>query len=245
MLLEARDVTVAYGRIAAVRGVSLVLRAGEVVTIIGPNGAGKTTLLSALMGLLPLRGSVVYAGVAGSRAPRVEELVRAGVGLIPERRELFAAMSVEDNLRLGGFERWRQGARDAGESLAEIFRLFPRLEERRGQAAGTLSGGERAMLAIGRALMARPRVLMLDEPSLGLAPLIIREVFRIIAGLRDRGVSVLLVEQNARAALGVADYGYVMESGAFVLEGPAAELASHGRVIEAYLGVAAVHEEKV
>jgi branched-chain amino acid transport system ATP-binding protein len=162
------------------------------------------------------------------------------MGLIPERRELFATLSVEDNLRLGGFDRWRQGARDSTADLAGIYVLFPQLRERRRQQAGTLSGGERQMLAMGRALMARPKLLLLDEPSLGLAPLIIREIFRIIDGLRASGVSILLVEQNARAALQLADYAYVMESGSFVLDGPAAELARNERVIEAYLGLASV-----
>ncbi len=238
LLLDARQVTVRYGKIAAVQDVSLRIREGEVVTIVGPNGAGKTTLLSALMGLLPLAGEVAYFGGAPMRAPSVEALVRAGMGLIPEKRELFTSMSVADNLALGGFDRWRRGTRDQADDLAEIYALFPRLAERRMQPASTLSGGERQMLAMGRALMARPRLLLLDEPSLGLAPLVMRDIFRTIESLRARGVSVLLVEQNARAALKIADYGYVMEAGCFVLEGPAAELAHNERVIEAYLGVA-------
>ena len=238
ILLSARDVTVSYGKIAAVRAVSLQIAAGQVVTIVGPNGAGKTTLLQALMGLLPLRGEVAYFGVV-RRRPSVEALVRAGVGLIPETRELFGSMSVADNLLLGGFDRARTGARDGQAVLGEVYALFPRLFERRAQKAETLSGGERQMLAMGRALMARPRLLLLDEPSLGLAPLVLRDIFRTIEALRGLGVAVLLVEQNARAALRIADYGYVMESGAFVLEGPAAELARNRRVIEAYLGMAA------
>jgi branched-chain amino acid transport system ATP-binding protein len=237
-LLAARGLTIAYGKVAAVREVSLEIREGEVVTIVGPNGAGKTTLLAGLMGLLPVKGEVARFGVTARRAPRVEDLVRAGMGLIPEKRELFGTLSVEDNLRLGGFDRWRQGARDGDGDLAEIYRLFPRLAERRWQEAGTLSGGERQMLAMGRALMARPKLLLLDEPSLGLAPLIIREIFRIIGELRARGVSILLVEQNARAALRAADYAYVMERGALVLEGAAEDLARNERVIEAYLGIA-------
>lgn len=239
-LLVARDVTVAYGKVAAVRGVSFDIRAGEVVTIVGPNGAGKTTLLAGLMGLLPLRGEVERFGKVAVPPPTVEQLVRAGMGLIPERRELFATLSVEDNLRLGGFDRWRQGKRDGATDLANIYALFPRLHERRRQQAGTLSGGERQMLAMGRALMARPKLLLLDEPSLGLAPLVTREIFRIIDRLRTDGVSILLVEQNASAALQLADYAYVMESGSFVLEGPAEELARNERVIEAYLGLAPV-----
>jgi branched-chain amino acid transport system ATP-binding protein len=157
--------------------------------------------------------------------------------LIPETRELFGPMSVEDNLRLGAFDRWRRGARDLDAALDDIYATFPRLAERRRQEAGTLSGGERQMLAMGRALMARPKLLMMDEPSLGLAPLIIKEIFRLIASLRERNVAILLVEQNARAALRIADHGYVMETGTFVLQGPTAELIRNDRVIETYLGI--------
>jgi branched-chain amino acid transport system ATP-binding protein len=235
-LLAARDLTIAYGKVAAVREVSLELRAGEVVTIVGPNGAGKTTLLAGLMGLLPVRGEIARFGAVARRPPRVEELVRAGMALIPEKRELFGTMTVEDNLRLGGFDPWRQGARDGAADLAEIYALFPRLAERRRQAAGTLSGGERQMLAMGRALMARPKLLLLDEPSLGLAPLIVREIFKIIASLRDLGVSILLVEQNARAALETADVGYVLETGEIVHSGPAAALIHDPKVVASYLG---------
>ncbi|NVN85494.1 MAG: ABC transporter ATP-binding protein [Rhodopseudomonas sp.] len=237
MLLECSDLSVSYGKIAAVRGVSLQIAEGQIVTIVGPNGAGKSTLLSALMGLLPCSGPVAYFGRARKPAPSTEALVRLGLGLIPENRELFAPMSIDDNLRLGAFDRWRAGARDMEASLAEVFALFPRLEERRAQPAGTLSGGERQMLAIGRALMGRPKLLMLDEPSLGLAPLIVRDIFEIIKSLRARGVSVLLIEQNARAAINISDYGYVMEAGEFVLQGSAAELANNAKVIETYLGV--------
>jgi branched-chain amino acid transport system ATP-binding protein len=238
VLLDARNISVFYGKIAAVRDVSLRIAEGQVVTIVGPNGAGKTTLLAALMGLLPLQGEVSYFGVNHRQPPAVETLVRAGMGLIPEKRELFGSLSVADNLELGGFDRWRQGARDLPGDMAEIYTLFPRLAERRRQAAATLSGGERAMLAMGRALMARPKLLLLDEPSLGLAPRIMADIFAIIDTLRARGVAILLVEQNARAALKIADFGYLMEAGRFVLEGPAADLAQDQRVIEAYLGVA-------
>jgi branched-chain amino acid transport system ATP-binding protein len=233
-LLSADDLHVAYGRVEAVRGVSLALETGQIVTVIGPNGAGKTTLLSALMGLLPSRGRIAYDG-ADMRCWDVEARVERGLCLVPESRELFAEMSVADNLQLGGYAR-RRDAAGMRQRLGEVYARFPRLAERRRQLAGTLSGGERQMLALGRALMAQPRLLMLDEPSLGLAPLIVREIFRIIAGLRDLGVSILLVEQNARAALESADYAYVLETGEIGLHGPASELMHDKRVIATYLG---------
>ena len=236
-ILEVKNLSVSYSKIEALHDISLTIRRGEIVTVIGPNGAGKTTLLLALMGLLPAVGSIVYMGQVQGREREVEHLVRHGMTLVPEKRELFAEMSVEDNLVLGAFDRYRTGHRDHMETMDEVFELFPRLEERRAQLAGTLSGGERQMLAMGRALMAKPRLLMLDEPSLGLAPLIIREIFRIIAELRQTGVAILLVEQNARAALHVADYGYVLETGEVSLAGPSAELVADPRVIESYLGL--------
>jgi branched-chain amino acid transport system ATP-binding protein len=235
-LLQARGLCAGYARVEAVRQVNLQILPGQIVTIVGANGAGKTTLLSALMGLLPSTGERIYCGRSLSVNDDVESLVASGMALVPETRELFAQMSIEDNLRLGAYDRWRRGARDQDDDIDEVYRLFPRLHERRAQTAGTLSGGERQMLAMGRALMARPKLLMLDEPSLGLAPLIIRDVFRIIAGLRARGISVLLVEQNARAALQVADYGYVMETGSVSLHGPAEALLHDPRVIDSYLG---------
>ncbi len=236
-ILEVKNLSVSYSKIEALHDISLTIRRGEIVTVIGPNGAGKTTLLLALMGLLPAVGSIVYMGQVQGREREVEHLVRHGMTLVPEKRELFAEMSVEDNLVLGAFDRYRTGHRDHMETMDEVFELFPRLEERRTQLAGTLSGGERQMLAMGRALMAKPRLLMLDEPSLGLAPLIIREIFRIIAELKQTGVAILLVEQNARAALHVADYGYVLETGEISLAGPSAELGADPRVIESYLGL--------
>jgi branched-chain amino acid transport system ATP-binding protein len=241
IILEVRDLTVAYGKVEALHKVSLTIRRGEIVTVIGPNGAGKTTLLSALMGLLPAGGDIVYMGHSKSREREVEYLVRHGMTLVPEKRELFAEMSVEDNLLLGAFDRYRTGHRDQMETMDEVFELFPRLEERRSQLAGTLSGGERQMLAMGRALMAKPKLLMLDEPSLGLAPLIIKEIFRIISELKETGVAILLVEQNARAALQIADYGYVLETGEVSLEGPSQDLAADQRVIDAYLGLGHKH----
>jgi len=241
-LLEVKDLCVAYGKVEALSNASLTVGEGQIVTVIGPNGAGKTTLLSAIMGVLGSRGQVNFDGTLEA-VPEVEVLVGRGLGLVPEKRELFHSMSVEDNLQLGAFQRVRQGDRDWRKTLSEVYGLFPRLQERRGQLAATLSGGERQMLAVGRALMAKPKLLMLDEPSLGLAPLITREIFRIIADLRRQGVSILLVEQNARAALRVADYAYVLETGQIAMQGPAAELADDPRVIEAYLGLASKHQE--
>ena len=236
-LLRLDAVSVAYGRVEAVRDVSLGVPQGSIVTILGPNGAGKTTLLSAIMGVLRARGGATFMGRPLSRL-RIEERVAAGMSLVAEKRELFVTMSVEDNLRLGGFR--HRGAPTFAATLDEMWGLFPRLRERRAQLAGTLSGGERQMLAMARSLMSGPRLLMLDEPSLGLAPLIAKDIFRIVAELRARGVSILLVEQNARAALELADYGYVLENGSVVLEGPAAALRQDQRVIATYLGIKAM-----
>ena len=234
-LLDVRHLHVAYGKVEAVHDISLTVARGSIVTVIGPNGAGKTTLLAALMGLLPSRGELSYLGTPAA-ALSVEQRVARGFILVPERRELFAAMSVADNLELGGFQRARSGERGWRDTQAEVYQRFPRLRERRDQLAGTLSGGERQMLAMGRALMGKPKLLMLDEPSLGLAPLMVREIFTIIAELHASGVSVLLVEQNARAALQISDYGYVLETGELALEGPSAELAANPRVAATYLG---------
>ena len=238
-LLDVQNLHAGYGKAEVLRGLSLQVQAGSVVTVIGPNGAGKSTLLNALMGLLPQTfphaGGLHFEGQNISRLT-LEERVMQGLALVPEKRELFATMSVQDNLVLGGWRprtlkiaAWRDG-------LERAFTLFPRLKERRSQLAGTLSGGERQMLAIGRALMGQPKLLMLDEPSLGLAPLVVRDIFATITQLRHSGVSILLVEQNARAALAVADHGYVLETGDLVLQGPAAQLAGDPRVIETYLG---------
>jgi branched-chain amino acid transport system ATP-binding protein len=235
-LLQLRGFCVSYGPVEALHQVDLDVHEGEIVTVIGPNGAGKTTLLNAAMGLLPSRGTLAVEGTVVSR-PSVERMVAHGVALVPEKRELFGEMSVEDNLLLGGFARWRRGDRTQRERMEEVFAIFPRLRERRAQMAATLSGGERQMLAIGRALMAKPRLLMLDEPSLGLAPLIVREVLSTVARLREVGVSVLLIEQNARAALQIADRGYVLEMGAVALKGDAEDLLHDRRIIETYLGL--------
>jgi branched-chain amino acid transport system ATP-binding protein len=234
--LEVEGLSVAYGKVEALHRASLRVAEGAIVTVIGPNGAGKTTLLGAIMGLLGSKGVLRYDGAALDGTP-TEERVARGMCLVPERRELFSELSVGDNLLLGGFHRRGEGSRALAADMAQVYERFPRLEERAHQLAGTLSGGERQMLALGRALMAKPRLLLLDEPSLGLAPRIVRDIFHIIADLKRTGVSMLLVEQNARAALQVADYAYVLETGDIVLEGPAAELAGHPRVIETYLGL--------
>jgi branched-chain amino acid transport system ATP-binding protein len=236
-ILALDDLSVAYGKVEAVRNVSLAIEPGSIVTVIGANGAGKTTLLNATMGILPATGRINFEGTPLDRHP-IEERVGLGLALVPERRELFGSMSVEDNLMLGGF---RTSAAERAQSLAQVFTRFPRLQERRTQLAGTLSGGERQMLAMGRALMGKPRLLMLDEPSLGLAPLIVRDIFEIIVSLRKTGVSILLVEQNARAALQVADHAYVMELGEITTQGPASQLATDPRIIESYLGLGGSH----
>ena len=231
-LLSVSSAHVAYGKVEAVRSVSLEVGETEIVTIIGANGAGKTTLLNAIMGILPLTGRVSFGGEDLLRL-EIEDRVAAGLSLVPEHRELFATMSVEDNLQLGAF---RIAKSVAATSFERVYALFPRLKERRRQLAGTLSGGEQQMLAMGRALMGAPRLLMLDEPSLGLAPIIVADIFRTIGELRANGVSVLLVEQNAQAALKIADRAYVMELGEFILSGPAKDIASNQRVAASYLG---------
>lgn len=241
-VLAIRKLCAAYGKVEALSDINLSVGEGQIVTVIGPNGAGKTTLLSAAIGLLASKGEIEFDGVLEA-VPEVEHLVGRGLILVPEKRELFSEMSVEDNLILGAFQRHRAGHRDEKETMQQVYELFPRLQERRHQQAGTLSGGERQMLAVGRALMAKPRLLMLDEPSLGLAPLIVREIFRIIAELRRRGVAILLVEQNARAALQVADYAYVLENGRTAMEGPASQLRDDPRVIETYLGLGGKHQD--
>ena len=232
-LLDVRDLCVSYGRAQVVQDVSIKVTKGALVTVIGANGAGKTTLLNAIMGRLNARGTIAFDGAAVASIP-LEARVKSGMCLVPERRELFADMPVEDNLELGGIRRSRT---ERKETLEQIFAQFPRLKERRQQLAGTLSGGERQMLAMGRALMARPTLLMLDEPSLGLAPRIVRDIFHILTELRASGVSILLVEQNARAALQVADYAYVMELGAITTQGEPSEIAKDERLVESYLGL--------
>ena len=237
LVLEVRDLHVGYGKVEALHGASIRVQAGQIVTVIGPNGAGKSTMLNAIMGCLPGRGEVKFLG-QNLVDLAIEQRVARGMNLVPETRELFGSMSVADNLLLGSYRRYRAREPEYDDQMDYVFQLFPRLMERRKQEAGTLSGGERQMLAVGRALMAKPKLLMLDEPSLGLAPRIVKDLFRIIDRLRETGVATLLIEQNARAALQLADYGYVLETGDMVLEGAAADLAKNPKVIEAYLGFA-------
>jgi len=232
-LLSIADYSVAYGAVEAVHNIALNIGDSEIVTVIGANGAGKSTLLNALMGVLPAAGHVRFAGDNIARL-EVEQRVELGLCLVPEQRELFASMTVQDNLLLGGY---RVSADRRRRSLDDVFNRLPRLNERRRQLAGTLSGGERQMLAMGRALMSSPRLLMLDEPSLGLAPKIVAEIFRIVTDLRNSGVSILLVEQNARAALRIADRAYMMELGLFTLDGKASDLVGDARIAESYLGI--------
>ena len=234
-MLEVSGLEVRYGSVTAVRGISLEVAEGEVVAIIGPNGAGKTSTLRAITGLVPTAGGrVVFRGTDVSRW-KAHRIVTLGLGHAPEGRRLFPQMTVMENLRMGAYR--RRGPSEIGRTLAQVEELFPRLAERRTQLAGTLSGGEQQMLAIGRALMAEPRLLVLDEPSFGLAPMIVREIGRIVRSInRERGVSVLLVEQNARMALGIAGRAYVMETGRVALSGPSATLAESPHVKAAYLG---------
>ena len=233
-MLEIGDLHVSYGQVDAVRGVSLTLERGQIVSVIGPNGAGKTTLLAAAMGLMPSKGVLRFEG-EDLHGLDVESRVERGICLVPERRELFGSMTVLDNLQLGAYSR-RLNRSTLKQRLDAVYNRFPRLGERRSQRAETLSGGERQMLAVGRALMSAPRLLMLDEPSLGLAPLIVQEILLIVRYVRKEGVSILLIEQNARAALESSDHGYVLETGEIALAGPSDELANDPRVQATYLG---------
>ena len=242
-VLSVKGLRAGYGLAEVLHGIDLQAPAGSVITVIGPNGAGKSTFLNALMGVLPVQGQIEFQGQSIG-ALSLEERVMLGIALVPEKRELFGTMPVEDNLVLGAFRQVRLRNKKWRDQIDVVFELFPRLKERRAQLAGTLSGGERQMLAVGRALMSRPTLLMLDEPSLGLAPLVVREIFRTVENLRSTGVTILLVEQNARAALETADYGYVLEMGEIALQGPASDLASDPRVIDTYLGAAPKKKEK-
>ena len=241
-LLEVKNLSVNYGKVEALSNFNMRVNEGQIVSVVGPNGAGKTTLLSAIMGVLGSKGDVAFDGEV-EQCPQIERMVVRGLGLVPEKRELFSSMTIEDNLMLGAFQRYRHGDRSYKDTLEHVYSIFPRLKERRVQEAGTLSGGERQMLAVGRALMAKPKLLMLDEPSLGLAPLITREIFKIIDQLRGQGVSILLVEQNARAALKLADYAYVLEMGELSMEGQGSHLVEDPRIIESYLGINSKHQD--
>ncbi len=232
-LLRVTNLAVAYDRVEVVHGVSIDVPRGRLVTVIGPNGAGKSSLLNAIMGVVPASGSIEFAETVFDAAS-VEGRVSSGLCLVPEGRELFADLTVADNLRLGGFRRTRA---ERVCKLEEVFAHFPRLKERRGQVAGTLSGGEQQMLALGRALMTEPKLLMLDEPSIGLAPRIVRDIFQILSALKRTAISILLVEQNARAALQIADYAYVMELGRITSKGEPGEIARDPRLVESYLGL--------
>ena len=236
-VLQLRNVESGYGGLKVLRHVSLHVSRGEIVSIIGANGAGKTTLLRTVVGLLRARGGEILFESRDIATARTESIVRAGCSLVPEGRQVFAPMTVRENLLLGATARLRRepGAR-ADEDMDRVFALFPRLKERASQLAGTLSGGEQQMLALGRALMARPTLILLDEPSMGLAPIVVKEIFQIIRRLRDEGSTVLLVEQNARAALKVANRGYVLENGRIILEASAEALLANRDVERAYLG---------
>ena len=232
-MLEVKGLEARYGRIQVLHGIDLQVRAGEVVALVGANGAGKTTLLKALSGVQPSRGAIYFETTSIEKST-AEHRVSLGIVQCPEGRQVFAPLSVEDNLRLGAY---RRGRAQASRSLERVYALFPALAERRGQLAGTLSGGQQQMLAIGRALMASPRLLLLDEPSMGLAPRLVAEIFACIAGLRAAETALLLVEQNAAAALAVADRGYVLETGRIALSGSGAELLADTGVRQAYLGL--------
>ncbi len=234
-MLRVDGLDVFYGRVQALRGVCLRVEAGEAVTLVGPNGAGKSTLLRAVCGLVPARrGTIQLDGHAIANRPP-EEIVRLGAAMVPEGRDLFGPLSVRDNLLLGAYARYRRaGRREVEQDLERVWTLFPQLQGRQRQAAGTLSGGQQQMVAIGRALMARPRLLLLDEPSLGLAPLVIREIFRVIGELQAEGITLLVVEQNAKAALRVATRGYVLEAGG-VMAGALEEHPSYEAIRRVYL----------
>jgi branched-chain amino acid transport system ATP-binding protein len=236
-MLRVESISALYGAIQALRNVSLHVSPGEVVTLLGANGAGKTTLMKVVSGLHPsAKGKLLFEGrnIVGLPAERI---LRLGVGQVPEGRQLFAPLTVLDNLILGAYVRFRgRGKKEVPRDLESVFQLFPVLQERQRQRAGTLSGGEQQMVAIGRTLMARPKLLLLDEPSLGLAPLVVAGIFRVIRSLRERGTTILLVEQNAKAALKVADRGYVLETGRIILDGETEDLLNNKEVQRAYLG---------
>jgi len=238
-MLRLKNVNTYYGKVHALKNVSLHLGEGEIVTLIGANGAGKTTILNTISGVTPAGAGEVLFRKEAVTALTPDRIVKCGISQVPEGRQVFKPLSVEDNLELGAYlrHRSREDRSAIRRDMAQVFTLFPRLEERRRQLAGTMSGGEQQMLAIGRALMANPRLLLLDEPSMGLAPLVVQEIFRVLERLRrENGVTILLVEQNAKAALKLADRGYVLETGKIILGGPSAELLENAEVKRAYLG---------
>lgn len=233
-LLELKNVEAAYGNIKALKGISLSVPEGKIVTLIGANGAGKSTTMKTIMGVMkPVAGEVIFKGenISGKKTYRI---VKRGLVLVPEGRQILQNMTVRENLEMGAFQ--RKDEKEIAEDLTKVFERFPRLFERQTQLGGTLSGGEQQMLAIGRAMMAKPEVMLLDEPSMGLAPLVVQQIFDVIKDINKMGTTVLLVEQNARKALQIADYAYVMETGRIVMEGPAQEVASNPDVMAAYLG---------
>ena len=234
-MLEIHNLVAGYGNAVVLDGISLHASSGSIVSVLGPNGAGKSTLLNSLGGIMPSAGKVLFEGEDISDLP-VEDRLMRGIALVPETRELFGLMTVEENLLLGGFRPRQLGDRNWRSGLEPVYALFPRLKERRKQRSNTMSGGERQMLAIGRALMSQPKLLLLDEPSLGLAPLIVQDIMRSISALSKTGLSVLLVEQNARAALAISSYAYVLETGKFVTEGEATHLMHDERLVAIYLG---------
>ena len=233
-MLEVKDLEVYYGVIQAIKGVSFQVNQGEVIALIGANGAGKTTILHTITGLLsPKRGSVMFEGKEITKVP-AHKIVSMGMAHVPEGRRVFAELSVYENLKMGAYT--RKDKKEIEESLANVYKRFPRLEERKNQMAGTLSGGEQQMLAMGRALMSKPKIILMDEPSMGLSPIMVNEIFDIIRAVSEGGTTVLLVEQNAKKALGIADRAYVLETGKIVLEGKAEEILENDSIKKAYLG---------
>ena len=234
MLLELKNVVASYGNIKALKGISLSVEEGKIVTLIGANGAGKSTTMKTIMGVMkPGEGDILFEGQS-IKGKKPYQIVSAGVVLVPEGRQILQTMTVQENLEMGAYQ--RKDKAGVAEDMERVFAQFPRLKERASQYGGTLSGGEQQMLAIGRAMMARPKVMLLDEPSMGLAPLVVQQIFDVVKAINQAGTTVLLVEQNARKALQIADYAYVMETGKIVLEGPAQTVASDPSVMAAYLG---------